>query len=218
MPTFTKWPSRNSTACSGDHRQLRLLLRVRFSQRAYADLDALVAELVEAESVPALPMQRYKPSGLAKRADWEAVWAAQRREDEIDAEVAAATPPLPDETEDHHAARIKAEQDRRKRDELGDLVPPPKYRSADFQKAGYWRLRGALDVPKERFFSVPNVSRDDDPTLLVGWAGWDHATLCDALAADYNEANGRDGWTADRAAPLLAVLWEQRYNRKLWTG
>ena len=188
----------------------------RFSYRAYGYLDALIAELVEAESVPALPALRYKPSGLAKRADWEAVWAAQRREDEIDAETAAATPRLAGETEDQHAARLKAEQDRRKRDELGDLAPPPKYRAADFLKAGYWRLRGALDVPKERFFSLPGVSGDDDPTLLVGCAGWDHLTLCHALAAYYNEADERDGWNAARAAPLLAAIREHVPWLKQW--
>ena len=188
----------------------------RFSYRAYGDLEALVGELVEAESVPALPALRYKPSGLAKRADWEAVWAAQRREDEIDAETAAATPRLANETEDQHAARLKAEQDRRKRDELGDLAPPPKYRAADFLKAGYWRLRGALDVPKERFFSLPGVSGDDDPTLLVGCAGWDHLTLCHALAAYYNEADERDGWNAARAAPLLAAIREHVPWLKQW--
>ena len=37
------------------------------------------------------------------------------------------------------------------------------------------RLRGKLDVPKERFTSVPGGTTDDDPTLLVGWAGWDLA-------------------------------------------
>ena len=26
---------------------------------------------------------------------------------------------------------------------------PPKYKSADFQKSDYWRLRGSLDVPKD---------------------------------------------------------------------
>ena len=188
----------------------------RFSYRAYGYLDALVAELVESESVPALAALRYKPSGLAKRADWEAVWAAQRREDDIDAEAAAATPPLPDEIEDQHAARLKAEQHRRKRDELGDLAPPPKYRAGDFLKAGYWRLRGALDVPKERFFSLPGVSGDDDPTLLVGCAGWDHLTLCQALAAYYNEADERDGWNAARAAPLLAAIREHVPWLKQW--
>ena len=188
----------------------------RFSERAYGDLDALVAELVDAESVPALPIQRYKPSGLVKRADWETVWAAQRREDEIDAETAGATPRPAGETEDHHAARLKAERDRRKRDELGDLIPPPKYRSADFLKAGYWRLRGALDVPKERFVSLPDMSRDSDPTLLVGWAGWDPPTLCQAVATYYTDANERDGWSAARLTPLLAVIRERLPWLKQW--
>ena len=140
----------------------------------------------------------------------------QRREDEIDAETAGATPRLADETEDHHAARLQAEQRRRKRDELGDLVPPPKYRSADFLKTGYWRLRGALDVPKERFVSLPDMSRDNDPTLLVGWAGWDPPTLCQAVAAHYTEANERDGWSAARLTPLLAVIREYLPWLKQW--
>ena len=32
---------------------------------------------------------------------------------------------------------------------------PPKYTSADFLKTSYWRHRGKLDVPKERFVSYP---------------------------------------------------------------
>jgi hypothetical protein len=30
---------------------------------------------------------------------------------------------------------------------------PPKYTSADFLKTDFWRLRGKLDVPKERWIS-----------------------------------------------------------------
>ncbi len=188
----------------------------RFSKRAHSDLAPLVAELVEAESVPALPVQRYKPSGLAKRADWEMVWQAQRREDEIDAETVAALPAGLTETEDDHAARVKAEQRRRKRDAIGDLTPPPKYRSADFLKPSYWRLRGALDVPKERFISFPNMSRDNDPTLLVGWAGWDAPTLCQAVATYYTDANEREGWSPARLTPLLAVIRECLPWLKQW--
>ena len=51
------------------------------------DVHALVAELVEAESVPFLPELRYKTSGLRKREIWEHTWDLQRREDAIDAEV-----------------------------------------------------------------------------------------------------------------------------------
>ena len=49
------------------------------------DVLKLVAELVEAESVPHLPVLRYKPSGLLKRAEWEKTWDLQRQEDAIDA-------------------------------------------------------------------------------------------------------------------------------------
>ena len=188
----------------------------RFLEGAHGDLDPLIAELVAAESVPALPVQRYKPSGLAKRADWERVWAAQRREDEIDAETAAAIPREPNETADDYAVRLQAEQRGRKRDELGDLTPPPKYRSADFLKPGYWRLRGALDVPKERFVSFPDMSRDHDPTLLVGWAGWDAPTLCRAVATYYTHAHEREGWSAARLTPLLAVIRESLPWLKQW--
>ena len=38
------------------------------------DIARLVAELVEAESVPLLPVLRYKPSSLRKRDEWEKTW------------------------------------------------------------------------------------------------------------------------------------------------
>ncbi len=189
----------------------------RLMEGSFPEPDRLIAHLVAGEHVPALPVWRYKPSGLAKRADWEAVWAAQRREDEIDAETAAATPRLPDETAADHAARLQAEQRRRKRNALGNLVPPPKYRAADFLKPSYWRLRGALDVPKERFVSFPAMSPDDDPTLLLGWAGWDAPTLCQAVATYYIEVLERGGWDDDaRLTPLLAVIYETVPWLKQW--
>jgi hypothetical protein len=40
------------------------------------DVAALVAELIEDESVPFLPVYRYKPSGRLKRKQWEEMWAA----------------------------------------------------------------------------------------------------------------------------------------------
>lgn len=45
------------------------------------DFGALVRELVESESVPFLPVLRYKPTGLRKRAAWERTWDLQRDED-----------------------------------------------------------------------------------------------------------------------------------------
>ena len=188
----------------------------RYAGDAGVDLTRLVAELVEDESVPALSVQRYKPSGITKRADWERTWTTQRREDAIDAEVAAMTSRLDTETAEEHAARLQAEQQRRKREDLGDLIPPPKYRSGDFLKPNYWRLRGALDVPKERFVSLPHISRDSDPTLLVGWAGWDALELCQAVAVYYTDVTEKEGWSPLRLAPLLAVLQENLPWLKQW--
>ena len=142
------------------------------------DVAALVAELVAAESVPFLPVLRYKPSGLVKRAVWERVWDLQRRED-------AGT---------HDPGRD------------GPIPVPPKYASADFRSADLWRLRGKLDVPRERWVSYPHCSRDGDPTLVVGWAGWDHLQQATALASHYDRMKAREGWPADRLVPLLAGL------------
>ena len=45
------------------------------------DPTALVAELVANEHVPAQSGPRYKPSGMAKRRQWERTWGLQRIED-----------------------------------------------------------------------------------------------------------------------------------------
>ena len=52
-----------------------------------------------------------------------------------------------------------------------DIPAPPNYTSADFVRNSYWRQRGKLDIPKERFISYPNTSPDGDDSLLLGWAG-----------------------------------------------
>ena len=82
---------------------------------------------------------------------------------------------------------------------------PPKYTSADFQKSDYWRLRGKLDVPKERWISFPHCETESDPSLVVGWAGWNHLQQATALIA-YYDARKREGWDAKRLTPLLAGL------------
>ncbi len=55
-------------------------------------ISKLVRQLVESASVPFLPFQRYKNTGLRKRADWEHVWELQRKEDAIDARVRPPSP------------------------------------------------------------------------------------------------------------------------------
>jgi hypothetical protein len=66
-----------------------LLVAALYVGRPDVNLEALVAELVAKESVPFLPVLRYTETGLGKRAQWEATWEKQRREDAIDAEVVA---------------------------------------------------------------------------------------------------------------------------------
>jgi hypothetical protein len=86
-----------------------------------------------------------------------------------------------------------------------EIPVPPKYASADFQKSDYWRLRGKLDVPKERWISYPHCQSVSDPTLVVGWAGWNHLEQATALVT-YYDARKREGWDAKRLTPLLAGL------------
>ena len=85
---------------------------------------------------------------------------------------------------------------------------PPKYKPADFRKVSYWAQRGKLDVPKERFVSYPGASPDADPTLLLGWAGWDHKDQAQALVNLVNDRESQAGWDTDRITPLLAGLAE----------
>ena len=87
-----------------------------------------------------------------------------------------------------------------------DIPVPPKYRANDFQKADYWRLRGGLDVPKERFILYPGVERDADRTPVLGWAGWNHLEQAKALAAYYQRMRTQEGWEPERLKPMLAGI------------
>lgn len=146
-----------------------------YRHRADFDLTELVEELVTNESVPFLPILRYKESGLRKRADWEDTWQLQRRED----------------------AGEKVE-----------IPVPLKYEKDDFLSADYWRLRGKLDVPKERFISYAPLSRDADKSLVIAWAGYDHGQQALALAGYCYEMRGMEAWDAARLTPILAGLQE----------
>ena len=141
------------------------------------DLADVLKEIITDEHVPFLAAYRYKPTGLAKRAQWERTWDLQREEDRT-------------------GKRL-------------DIPVPPKYQGADFQKQSYWRYRGKLDVPKERFISYPGASPDSDKdSLLLGWAGWDHKDQATALITLIEDRSTADGWDTDRLTPLLAGLLE----------
>jgi hypothetical protein len=94
-------------------------------------------------------------------------------------------------------------------EKLDKPIPvPPKYVGADFTKNSYWRNRGKLDVPKERFIGYPKAGRDADKTPVIGWAGWNHLDQAQALATLYIGRKTDEGWPADRLRPLLAGLVE----------
>jgi hypothetical protein len=92
-------------------------------------------------------------------------------------------------------------------EKVGTIPVPPKYTSADFRKTSYWRARGKLDVPKERFILYPDANRQGDPTTLLGWAGWDHSEQSLALSRIIGERE-REGWDDERLVPLVAGLAE----------
>ncbi|MET8456594.1 BREX-2 system adenine-specific DNA-methyltransferase PglX [Streptomyces parvulus] len=143
------------------------------------ELATVVADLLANEHVPFLAALRYKPAGLKKRADWERVWDHQRQEDTA-----------PDEP-----------SKRRIRD---TLPVPPKYTSADFLKLSYWRARGKLDVPKERFISYATGAISGTPDLF-GWAGWDHREQAQALSTYFTN---HDELSDEQLTPLFAGLLE----------
>jgi hypothetical protein len=111
-------------------------------------------------------------------------------------------------------------EEQREEDRTGERLNidvPPKYGSGDFRKTSYWRQRGKLDVPKERFISYPFAGPDNDNSLLIGWAGWDHrqaAHVLVMLAFDRAE----NGWEAERVTPMLAGLAEQLPWVRQWHG
>lgn len=97
-----------------------------------------------------------------------------------------------------------------RREDAGEQVTipvPPRYKPTDFRTTGYWRARGKLDVPKERFISYPGVRRTGDTTPVVGWAGWDHAEQAQALAREFGQLQAL-GAQSEEFVPLLAGLRE----------
>lgn len=93
------------------------------------------------------------------------------------------------------------------RGERVDVPVPPKYGQGDFRKTTYWKARGKLDVPKERFISYPGTFRANDPSPVYGWAGWNHGDRAQALARLPMELLAA-GATSDDLAPLIGGLIE----------
>lgn len=119
----------------------------------------------------------------------------------------------------HHAVWKRTWELQRREDageDVGAIPAPPKYKSSDFLNNTFWRLRGALDVPKERFISYPHASPSTDPTLLVGWAGWNHLEQAQALAGHYTEILESEGAEPEKLKPMLAGIRELIPWLKQW--
>jgi len=183
------------------------------------DVTRLVAELVEGESVPLLPILRYKPSGLRKREEWENTWMLQRQEDLLSYQQSALSDQLRDAKDDAEKATIRTRIETltaESRKLTASIAVPPKYTSTDFLKGDFWRLRGKLDVPKERWVSFPHCQAEDG-TLMVAWAGYDHLQLARAISAYYVDVQERLGGRDDpRLVSLLACLIEFLPWLKQW--
>jgi hypothetical protein len=138
-------------------------------------------------------------------------------EKDYESRIVAALDAEKEEIERRTDEAVKDEQERRKAAEVGDIPTPPKYRTVDFQNTDYWRLRGGLDVPKERFVSYPYCGREADGSPVVSWAGFDDLHQARAIATYYLERKEREGWSEERLKPLLAgltqlLLWLMQWH------
>ena len=139
------------------------------------DLERMLGEILNAESVPNIKHHLFKPAGLEKRQIWEQTWDLQHQED----------------------AGQKV-----------TIPVPPKYKSSDFLKPSYWKLRGGLDVPKERFIAFSEVPNRDASELLYGWAGWTPSQRATALLG-LDERSEEEGATFEERIGLLYGAWFQ---------
>lgn len=221
-------PSLTSTSRLADAtRQDVEFVRMATLYAGHADFDhsQLVADLIVGEAVPFLPALRYTDTGLRKHIQWQATWALQRREDDIDAQaesnanakrqrltsIVSADGSEPDTEalewiETTLRAELQQETTARKATEVGSIPVPPKYQSKDFLKADVWRMRGGLDVPKERWISYPGCERGVDGSLVIAWAGWNHLQQATAIAGYYLDMKDNEGWAPERLQVLLAGL------------
>ena len=93
---------------------------------------------------------------------------------------------------------------------------PLNSRNIHFKKPHWWKLRGKLDVPKERWIIYPGAERDGDPSPVIAWAGWDHQQQAQALAEYYLDASQNRGWDPAKLRPLLAGLTDLVPWLKQW--
>ncbi len=87
-----------------------------------------------------------------------------------------------------------------------EVDSPPAYTSADFLRPEHWRVRGKLDVPKERFIAFTEVPGRAGSETLYGWAGWTPLERLRAILAMDENLEDADVPLADRIG-LLDSAW-----------
>ena len=151
-----------------------------YQGRRDIDLDGLVADIVNDETVANHPFHIHTQSGLAKREVWETLWTLQRREDLGERVEVIPTPP-----EYSQGSRGK---------------------SIDYLKDEYWKLRGKLNVPKERFVAFTEVPGREGASTLYCWAGWTPLQRLRAILSIDEELEDGGVPLTDRIA-LLDSAW-----------
>ena len=121
---------------------------------------------------------------------------------------------------------------------VGDIPVPPKYTSTDFLNSNFWRLRGKLDVPKERWVSFPHCEGEDGSLVIAGpvmiicsWqeplpsvmnrqrslkaASWSRCSPASA-SCSHGSSSGTTTWTRSSAcawATTLPTTWRRKPGR-----
>lgn len=96
----------------------------------------------------------------------------------------------------------------RREDACEPVTPPvpPSYTQADFRKGEHFRMRGKLDVPKERFIAFTEVPGREGRDALFGWAGWTAKERVRALLA-LDEQLEDDGVPREDRIGVLDSAW-----------
>ena len=103
---------------------------------------------------------------------------------------------IPDHVEKGQFVLRLAEGVTRPEETLHDNVVTPKLKACNEDAIGFigsdfWRLRGKLDMPKERSVTFP-YCEGEDGTLTVAWAGaGDHLPLARSISACHVDVQER---------------------------
>lgn len=200
--------------------EIAKVIAQQYTKNELFDVQTLVVNLIANDQVPQAAADRLKPDAMMKFRAWQDTWEKQRLEDAIDAEFGVHQPLSDEDVEDAEKLAVyeanKQKAALKKMQLVGDIPVPPKYDKGDFRSDNFWSLRGKLDVPKERFFSLPGCEKAGDSTLVIGWAGMNHLQRAQAISAWYLDRKDTDGWEVEKLKPMLVALDELIPWLKQW--